>query len=165
LVGTIVRCNSEIRNNVVATVFIDNLAVVLPSRFAEGDDIGEIAAKVLNDIHLRRIKAKLRWLLSRGEINVNEIQTKAIELNDAELLPYATLDDDDSEADPIFMEAMSMARELIVGRMAKEGLPPPKGLDAHAKALVDGMPEIQERARLRIEARYNAARAAIAEVL
>lgn len=146
------------------TVFIANLAVILPSRFAVGSIADEIAAKVLNDIHLRRVKAKLRWLLSRGEINANELQTRALELNEAELVPYATLDDDDSEADPIFIEALSMAREIIVSRMAQEGLPPPKGLDLHAKALVDAMPEIQEKARLRIEARYNAANAAIEEL-
>jgi hypothetical protein len=56
-----------------------------------------------------------------------------------------------------------MARDLIVQRMAQQGLPPPKGLDEHAKALVKGLPELQERARLRIEARYKAASAVIQE--
>ena len=147
------------------TVFIANLAVILPIRFAAGDAIEETPAKVLNDIQQRRIKAKLRWLLNRGEIAPEELQSKANELSNADLLPYITSDDDDADSDPILVEALSMAREIIVSRMAQEGLPPPKGIDLHAKALVDGMPELQEKARLRIEARYRAAAAAIEEVL
>lgn len=147
------------------TVFIANLAIILPIRFAAGDTLEDNAASVLNDIHLRRIKARLRYLLSRGEIDGNEIQAKALELSDSEMLPYLTSDDDDTESDPVYVEAIAMARELIVSRMAQEGLPPPKGLDLHAKALVDGMPELQERARLRVEARYKAAAEAISGVI
>lgn len=145
------------------TVFIANMAVALPSRFATGDTMDEVAAEVLNDIQHRRIKAKLRYLLTRGEIDANDIQQKANELSSADLVPYSTSEDDDTDSDPIFLEAMSMAREIIVSRMAKEGIPPPRGLDIHAKALVDAMPALQERARLRIEARFRAA-AAIAEI-
>lgn len=147
------------------TVFIANLAVVLPVRFASGDTLEDNAASVLNEIHLRRIKARLRYLLSRGEIDGNEIQAKALELSNSEMLPYLTSDDDDTESDPVYVEAISMARELIVSRMAQEGLPPPRGLDLHAKALVDGMPELQEKARLRVEARYKAAAEAISGVI
>jgi hypothetical protein len=139
------------------TVFIAGLAVPLPSRFTKGDTIGEVAAWVLNDIQHRRVKAKLRWLLSRGDVDSNGLQAKALELCQAELVPYSTLDDGDEDTDPVLAEALTMAREMIVSRMAQEGLPPPKGLDTHAKALVDGLPELQERARLRVEARYKAA--------
>lgn len=146
------------------TVYINNLAVVLPSRFAAGDIATDIAAQVLHEVQLRRIKAKLRYLLAKGDINLDGLQDKAIELNEAELVPYGTLDDDD-DSDPVLVEALAMARELIISRMAQEGLPPPKGIDAHAKALVDGAPAIQERARLRIEARYRAANAAIEDII
>jgi hypothetical protein len=145
------------------TVFINSLAVMLPSRFAAGDIIDEVAAAVLNDVQLKRIKARLRWALSRGDVNPDGLQARALELSKAELVPYATMDDDDEgeTLDPVFVEALAMARELITSQMAKEGLPPPKGLDLHAKALVDANPALQERARLRIEARYRAANAAI----
>jgi hypothetical protein len=146
------------------TVFINSLAVQLPSRFAAGQVLNDIAASVLNDIQLKRIKAKLRYLLSRGDINADGIQQRANDLYEQELLPYATLDDDEDE-DPILAEALSMARELIVGRMASEGLPPPKGIDLHAKALVDAMPQLQEKARLRLEIRYRAASNAIQEII
>jgi hypothetical protein len=149
--------------NAMPTVFIDNIAVLLPSRFALGDIINEAAAYTLNDIQQRRIKAKLRYLLARGDILQWDLQTKADELASQDLVPYMTLDDDEPNTDPILMEALAMARELIVGRMAQEGLPPPKGLDIHAKALVDAMPDLQEKARLRIEARYRAAQQAIQE--
>jgi hypothetical protein len=146
------------------TVFIANLAVVLTSRFAAGDIADETAAKMLQEIQLRRIKARLRWLLSRGELAPEELQAKAEALLEVELTPYSTADDDDPENDPVFVEAMTIARDLIILRMAQEGLPPPKGIDLHAKALLDGMPDILERARLRIEARYRAASTAIAEL-
>lgn len=148
----------------MSTVFIANLAVILPIRFSAGDTIDEIPAEVLNEIQLRRIKSRLRYLLQKGDIASDELQTKAEALVQEDLVPYATQDDDDTEDDPIYQEAMAMARELIVGRMAKEGLLPPKGLDNHARALVDGMPALLEKARLRIEARYNAAAAAIGEL-
>lgn len=147
------------------TVFIANLAVILPSRFAAGDICNETAAEMLNEIQLRRIKSRLRYLIQRGDIAPEELQAKALVLLEGDLVPYATQDDDDTEGDPVYLEALAMARELIVGRMAQEGLPPPKGLDTHAKALVDGMPDIQEKARLRIEARYNAASAAIGGIV
>jgi hypothetical protein len=138
------------------TVYINNLAVVLPSRFAADDVIGENAASVLQDIQLRRIKSKLRWLLAKGDLNPDGVQAKAEELLTHELVPYGTLDDSDDD-DPVLVEALAMAREIIISRMAQEGLPPPRGIDIHAKALVDGAPQILERARLRIEARYKAA--------
>lgn len=145
------------------TVFVANLAVNLPSRFAAGDTIDDAAAYVLNDVHRKRLTSRLRYMLAKGEIHADELQRKAEELHQAELVPYATLDDDEENNanDPIMAEALSMARELIVTRMAKEGLPPPRGLDVHAKALVDAMPSIVERARLRVEARYKAAASAL----
>lgn len=141
------------------TVFIAGLAVALPSRFAAGHICDEQQAAVLQDIKLRRIKTKLRALLQRNEINPDELQAKALELNELPLEPYSVLDDDDT--DPIIAEALSMARAAIISRMAQEGLPPPKGIDTHAKALVEAMPELQEKARLRVEARYQAAAAAL----
>jgi hypothetical protein len=111
---------------------------------------------MLNIIMFRRIRAKLRYLLDRGEILVTDLQTKANELAAQPLRIASTLDDSEDD-DPILIEALSIAKDIICSRMAQEGLPPPRGIDAHAKALVDGLPEIQEQARKRIEARYLAA--------
>ena len=147
----------------MATVFIANMAVTLPSRFSEGDIASHNAAMMLNEIQHRRVKARLRYLLERNEIAPFEVQAKADELCAMDLVPHLTSDDEEN-SDPVFEEAMLIARELIVARMAKEGLPPPKGLDMHAKALVDAMPEIHERARLRVEARYMAASQSLGEV-
>ena len=79
----------------MATVFIANLAVVLPSRFAAGDILNETAAAVLNDIHRKRLTAKLRYLHQKGDINKDGLQSKALELASLELVPYTTLDDED----------------------------------------------------------------------
>jgi hypothetical protein len=139
----------------VPTVFINGFAIVLPRVTKGGDIMTENDADVLNEVQHRRVKARLRWLLKRGEINSHDIQQKAEELCAMPMVAHSTLDDSD-EDDPILAEAMNIARELISARMAAEGLPPPKGLDIHAKALVDALPEIQERARQRVAARYNA---------
>lgn len=147
------------------TVFIAGLAIPLSSRFAPGQAMSENAASVLNVIQRQRIVARLRYLVAKGDISPAELQAKAEELSRLDLQPYSTSDDDDSENDPVYVEALAMARELIVGRMAQEGLPPPKGIDTHAKALVDAMPQLQEKARLRIEARYRAANSAIEEAV
>lgn len=140
------------------TIFIDTTPVLLPFREGEqaGDPMTEDHAAILHTVQQRRVKARLRYMLERGDILVPELQSKAIELCKQDLKPYATLDDGDDD-DPILIEAMSIARELINSRMAQEGLPPPKNLDTHAKQLVDGVPAIQEQARLRIEARFRAA--------
>jgi hypothetical protein len=143
------------------TVFVDDRPLSLPSRFSSGDIMNDIAAEVLNVIQLRRIKAKLRYLLSHGEVLEDGLQEKLLELLKVDLVPYPTLDDEDADDDPILAEALAIAKDLITKRMAQEGLPPPKGLDLHAKALVDGMPSLMERARLRVEARYLAAKTAL----
>jgi hypothetical protein len=118
-------------------------------------------AALLCSIQRNRVVAKIRYLLSRGDISPAEAQSKANELASQPLVPYLTLDDEGAEGDPILEEAMAIARELIVKGMAEEGLPPPKGLDTHAKALVDNMPALQEQARIRMEARYRAAALAL----
>lgn len=140
----------------MATVFVNSLAVVLPSRFSEGDIMDETASKVLNSIWLKRLSAKLRWLKDRGEIDALTFRAKAFELAGLDLAPYSIAEDAEDD-DPILVEAIDMAKTLITARMAAEGLPPPKGLDLHAKALVDAMPALVEKARLRVEARFRAA--------
>jgi hypothetical protein len=140
----------------MATVFINNLAVVLPRRFAAGDTIGEIPARILHNIWLKRFSAKLRWLKDRGEIDAQSMQAKAEELAAQELTPYNIAEDADDD-DPILVEAIEIARTLIISRMAAEGISPPKGIDTHARALVDSMPAIVEKARIRVEARHRAA--------
>jgi hypothetical protein len=139
------------------TIFTCGFAISLPTRFAPGDAIDATAAAVLNDIQRRRVTARLRYMLQKGDITEDALQAKALELYSQELVPYSTLDDDDNVSDPIMDEALAIARELIVTRMAQEGLPPPKNLDLHAKALVDGRPDLQEQARQRVEAKYRAA--------
>ena len=144
----------------MTTSFIAGKAVPLATIWSEGDLLDEIGAIMLNDIQHKRVKAKLRYLLQRGEIDANSLQAKADELMSQELSIIST---DDDEDDPIIIEAIEIAKELINKRMAAEGLPPPKGIELHAKALVEGVPEISERARLRVEARYRAASETLSE--
>lgn len=140
------------------TIFVNGVAIPLQPRQGElaGDPILVYHAQILDEILHRRVKAKLRYLLERGELYPQDVQAKAEELCAQDLKPYATLDDSDDE-DPILIEAMIIARDIIISRMAAEGLPPPKNLDLHAKQLVDNLPHLQEQARKRVEDRYRAA--------
>jgi hypothetical protein len=140
------------------TVFIDDIAVPLPARTKGGDEVSDNDAELLNTILHRRVKAKLRWLLSRREIRPDEVQAKADELCDQPMLAHVTLDDSD-EYDPIMAEALVIAKEAYMAKAAAEGvpLPEPKHLDMHLRYLVNNVPVIQEKARIRVEARYKAA--------
>lgn len=140
------------------TIFIEGIAVVLPYREGErpGDPLGPLGAQILDYVLHRRVKAKLRWMLEKGDILKEHVQDKARELCALPLKPHAMIDDSD-DADPVLSEAMEIARSVIIARMAAEGLPPPKGIDTHAKQLVDNIPQLVEQARKRIEARYRAA--------
>jgi hypothetical protein len=131
---------------------------MLPSRFSAGDLATEVAAKILNQIQHQRVRAKHLYLLERGEVVPENLQAKADELMEQELLPYLTSADNEDD-DPVMVEALSIARDLIIARLAQEGCLPPKGIDFHAKALVDGNPAIYEQARKRVEARFAAANA------
>jgi hypothetical protein len=106
----------------------------------------------------------MNYLASRGEIDANTASAVLRDLVSAPLQPGATLDDFDGFVDPILEEALAIAKDIIARRMAAEGLPVPKGIDTHAKALVDAMPDLREKARLRVEARYRAAAEALAGV-
>ncbi len=140
-------------------VFIQNQAVNLPVKFRGGDKLDETSAEILNAIHFRRLKAKLKTLQSNGSILLSDLQTKAQELYNLPLVPYATMDDEDNieASDPILAEAMNIARELLTAKLTQEGIEIPKNLDLHARQLVEHMPELHERARLRIETRFQIA--------
>lgn len=146
----------------MGTVLIGTTLVPLPQKYLSGQEMDDVIASMLNDIRNQRTMAKLRYLFDRGEINADNIQAKALEIQSEPLRYVRGANDlEDEKSDPILEEALGIARELIISRMAKEGLPPPKGLDTHAKALVEAMPQIYERARLRIEAKYRTANEAM----
>lgn len=149
----------------MATVFIAGLAVKLEQRWRAGQELDEVTAGLLNEIKVRRTVAKLRYLLDKGDLSPAELPAKAIELQ-CQPLERGTVsaDLDSDEDDPILTEALEMAKELLIAHMASEGLPPPKGLELHAKALVDARPDLQELARKRVEARFAAAAAAMANL-
>lgn len=144
------------------TVFIDNRPIDLPVRWHAGDIIEPEFTEVLHRIWLKRIAARLRYLKEKGEDD-ETIQAKALEFAAQPLGPYSTVQDEEDD-DPVIAEALDIARAMIVSRMEAEGLPPPKGLDTHARALVDAMPQLVERARGRVEARYRAASLAMGVV-
>ena len=140
----------------MATVFIAGTAVVLPSRFAEGQCLDPLDAALLNQIWLKRLYTRLRRLLALGQLDAQSVEAKIAEMHTEDMTPYSLAQDAD-EDDPVLLEAIEIAKEIITQRMAQENMMPPKNLDNHAKALVEGMPAIVEQARMRVEARYQAA--------
>ena len=141
------------------TIFVQNRAYILPRKTLAGATLCEGKAEILNLILHRRIMAKLRYLLDKGELKAETAQAKAEELC-AEDLRLSDACRAFGE-DPVMAEALAIAREHITTQLAKENLPAPKHLDEHAKALIDAMPQILDRARLRLEARYRAAQQAL----
>lgn len=139
------------------TVFIGRTALLLKPRPGEqpGDPMTAEHVNILGAILHNRVKARLRYMLERGDILPAELQAKADELCAQPLSAYPLFENDSD--DPIHSEAMEIARTLITQKMAEERLPPPKNLDTHAKQLVDAVPAIIEKARQRLEARYRAA--------
>lgn len=143
-------------------VYINNLVVTLPTRFAAGDVLAETSSALLNQIHVNRVRAKLNYLLKRGDILPAELLDKATELMNQPLTSVVTSDDDDTDNDdPVLAEAMTIARGLISQKLAQQNIGEPKNLDQHAKALLDNVPMIMEKARRRVELRYKAAESAI----
>lgn len=144
-------------------VFIDGKAVTLKSIRVVGEPLTENDADILNHIWLKRISAKLRYLLDRNVIDSTTIQNKARELASEDMAPYSILEDGDDD-DPVLVEAIDMAKAIIMSRLTQENLPMPKTLDVHAKELLRGIPALVEKARLRVEARYKAAHDLLGEV-
>lgn len=133
--------------------FINGIVVDLPVRFEAGQVIDEAGATILTEIYLGRMRSRLNHLLKQGTINKDGLQRKALELSEKELsVRYI---ENSEEDDPIAVEALIIARDLIVARMTAEHMPLPANLDNHAQALVNAMPEIRERARARVELRYS----------
>jgi hypothetical protein len=145
------------------TVFVAGVAVNLPRRFSEGDVLTETTAWVLTNVQHNRLTARLRALLTNGHILPAELQARAELLSQEELTPYSVLDLE--EDDPVMAEALSIAKEVINAKLASEGLDVPKNINDHAKALVEAVPAIQEQARLRVEARYQAGATLLGETL
>lgn len=67
-------------------------------------------------------------------------------------------------ADEANEEALSLAEEDLLARLAIDGLPPPKSIRDHAQVLVDTDPRYTERARQRLLARAEIVRETVNKV-
>ena len=137
------------------TVFINGTAVVLATRFTAGQPMSPTGAALLNAIWQKRVAVRLRRLLTLGQIDKNGIPAKIAAFAAEELTPYSIAQDADDN-DPVLEEAREVAKAILLHELAKANTPPPRSLDGHIQALIEGMPGIIEQARLRVEARYKA---------
>ena len=144
----------------MATQFINGTAVSLPQVIFSGNELDSRAINILNEIHLTRLKSRLRWLHKKGKVKTSQLQAKAQELAREPLSPL-TLEE---ASNPINSEALLLARELIEKSFAKNPQDLPKNLDAFAQKVVDATPGLMEKARQRIEKKIALAKSSLNQV-
>ena len=137
---------------------IDGITLELPLLFNAGDIIDDDGAWALNEMMLTRLRERTRWRLRQGVVTTITVQSVVEEMVSAFTFDSGEPCDVD---EPVMEEAITLAREMITKSLAKDGLPPPKNLEEHAKTLAEQSDQLRERARLRVEARLNAALAAL----
>lgn len=147
------------------TAYIANSALELPVRFIAGQELDEVEAQILNREYMKRLVSRIRYRYDHNEFNDETIHAGAFKMGlefnfieaDAEL-------SDIDENDPVFVEGMKIARELILQQLSESGLSEIPNLDMHAKALYEGSEAIRDRARQRCETRWKIAKEALGEI-
>jgi hypothetical protein len=139
-------------------VLIHGEPLIIPTErepYHPGDKLSLRDAKLLNLMHFKRWSNALNnWYLRNQarDLSHQEILNKSNEI-------YQSVDllSPEDGSNPIFDEAMSLARDLICRHLAAESLPIPPTLDEHAEVLVSSNPSILTQAKIRLEARQRAA--------
>ena len=140
--------------------FIGNQTVPLPRRAVAGQALTPVEAAILTEIHHARIASQLRYMLAKGTITKRQLQQKAIEL--AKLPLTAGADEDAS--DPVLLEAIALAKEMLTAEAVREGLPT-KTIEARAKAVVDANPALRAKAQERLAAKYTMMQSILEEAI
>lgn len=139
------------------TIFIHDTPIRVPDQYTEGHRLSASEADLLNSVWLNLFIARLRLFINKNpEANISAVHSKAKEISNA-----LVLTPNDSATDPVWDEAMVIARELINARLATEGLPPPPNLDIHAEALLEASEDILDQAQARVEIRRRVANKAL----
>lgn len=135
----------------------------IADRYAPGQILTEEEAELFGEIQADAVADRMEtWLASQTQVDPRPEEIQSVASAFAE-----TLLNDTSFAhatDPVWTEALALAREMILTKLAAQGLPAPKTLDAHAAAVITGDPELLRKARVRVEARIEVGRAALAQV-
>lgn len=132
------------------------LSVTFPDRIKPGTPLTTTEAQCLNRILTARMRHYVRKWLDSG-ISPQEAQ--------AQLLGFAQVHEFneklDENLDPQTLEARRIAREMVIAKLAKEGLAArEETLEVHIAA-VSKLPQVIERAKQILEARRLAAREAL----
>lgn len=144
------------------TVYIADSAIELPVRFVTGQVLSEVEAQLLNREYMKRLISRIRYRYDHSEFDDNSIHDGAFKMG----LEFAFIEadanaEDVDENDPVFIEGMKIARELILQQLSENGLTEIPNLDSHARALYEGSEAVRVRARQRCETRWRLAREAL----
>ncbi len=144
------------------TAYIAEQIVDLPVRFLAGHILTEAEAEVANREYLKRLAARIRYRYDHGEITSETMQDIGTKMAlDFEFSESDMAADEADDNDPVRIEGLKIARELIKAELATTGITDIPNLDIHAKALYEGNPAIRERAKQRCEIRWKTAREAL----
>lgn len=144
------------------TTYIANLALELPARYAAGDTMDELGAALLNREYIKRVSARIRYRFDHNDLNELTMQAGAYKMGLEFTFIESDADADDmDENDPVFIEGLKIAKELILRELSESGISEIPNLDMHARALYEGSEAIRDRARQRCETRWRTAKEAL----
>lgn len=144
------------------TAYIANIALELPVRFITGQVLDVTEADILNREYMKRLIAQVRYRYDHNELNDDSIHAGAFTMGINFVFNEANAKEtEDDENDPVFIEGMKIAREMIIKELADSGLTEIPNIDNHARALFDGSEAIRIRARQRCETRWRMAKEAL----
>lgn len=145
--------------NPISTVFIHETAIRLRDTFPPGHILTASDAAVLNTIFLNRFVSRMGWKLKRedGAVSAAQIAAWAGEVAES----VALMDSTGEMDDPIREEALQLARDMILEKLAEDNLPSPPGIEVHAEELLEGMPQLLDQAKRRMEIRREVAAQAL----
>jgi hypothetical protein len=144
----------------VITVSTPELSVFFPDRITPLKPLTEPEADCLNRILTARMRHYVRKWLEKG-IPKEEIQIQLIDFSGS----HEFAEKIEETYDPLTLEARRIAREMVIEKLAKEGLMvQEQTLDIHIRAILDSKhigPKIMERAKEILNVRRQAARDAL----
>lgn len=133
------------------SVFIHDEAILLPDLVPEGSTLSAEYALVLNYLWTRRHTSRLSyWCGKNSDATLDQVHAASISL-----AADISLDTNEDGVDPVYEEALMIAKDLIEAKLASENLPIPPTIEDHAAALINAHPQLLIQARKRIEIRRS----------
>ena len=142
------------------TITSPALCLSLPDRFQEGHALTLAEARVLNQIFASRMRNYVVSWLDKGlDPGVCQANLEGF----AQTYEF-TVNKPDEIGDPITCEALRIAREIVVKRLASQGLDLDSTMIDRHSAQVAALPKVRARAEEIVQIRTRAAHETLAKV-